>query len=122
MTKKKLFLLSWEAGNFIITFLIFTAISTLFSGWLAILLVALVCFGLSFWLYKNYLDALIASLIITEVFWAMLFLPIGPLTISAILFILSYTFWRWRNEKKTWFNLIFAGAAIILLLITSKWL
>jgi len=116
------YILSWEDANFLASFLVFAIISTLFSGWLAILLIALAFFSLNFWLYRNYLDSLINALIITEIFWVMLFLAIGPLTISAILLILSYTLWQLRSKKKKiLLDIIFASTAIALLLLTNKW-
>jgi len=61
-------------------------------------------------------------LIITEVSWTMLFLALGPFTISAVLLILSYTLWRLRSKKqRILLDIIFASTAIILLLLTNKW-
>ena len=120
-------LLSWPAADFIASFLVFAVICSFFSslslpGWLAMFLIGLTSFGLNFWLYRNYFDSLINALIITEIFWVMLFLAIGPLTISAVLLILSYTLWHLRSKKKKiLLDVIFAAAAIILLLLTNKW-
>jgi len=127
MDKKKPYILSWENANFVVSFFVFAAICSFltafnFSSWTITLLIALASFGLNLWLYRNFFDALVISLIITEIFWVMLFLAIGPLTISAILLILSYTFWRVRNKKKgILLDLIFASIAITLLLLTNKW-
>lgn len=124
---KKKYIMPWEAASFITAFLVFVGICILFSrlnllNWVAMLFIALTAFGLNFRLYKNYSDSLIMSLVITEIFWAMLFLPIGPLTTGAVLIILNYSFWDFKSRnKEIWLNLILAGTAIALLLLTSKW-
>jgi len=121
------YILSWENANFIAAFLVFSLIfvfsaNLYLPNWLAMFFIGLASFGFNFWLYKNYLNALVFALIITEVSWTMLFLALGPFTISAVLLILSYTLWRLRSKKqRILLDIIFASTAIILLLLTNKW-
>lgn len=126
MDKKNFYTLSWEVGNFIIAFLLFVIIYSLFlnfrlPNYIAIFLIAITAFGLSFWLYKKLVYSLIIALIITELFWTLLFLPLAPLTTSAILLIVYYTVYELQHKRKIWLNLGFAITAFILLFSTSKW-
>jgi len=127
MDKKKLYTQYYRVANFVIAFLALTILHGLYvnfklPNWLVMLFAALASFALSFWLYKNCFYAAVVCLIITQVFWTLLFWPVNCLTIGAVLLVVYYTIWEIKRRRKIKFNLLFALTALILLLITSKWL
>ena len=67
--------------------------------------------------------------LITEIFWAMSFLPANHLTVGSTVLCLYYSFWNILQDrieskltkKSVFLNLLFLAVTVIIILATSKW-
>lgn len=111
-------------SNFICFFIVSVLIYAIYlnyklPSYAPLFFIALFCFGLSFLLYKKLFFALIITLIISEIFWTMLFWPFSTLTIAGVLLIIYYFIWQIHKSKKLKQNLALASGLIFLLILTS---
>ncbi|MAG44684.1 hypothetical protein CL633_02240 [bacterium] len=129
----KLFPISTLLIFFIIASLIQAVYSIFFlPAFILILAMAVLTIIISkFFLKKDWIKSLVTTISITQISWALLFMPsgaLGYLIHSAILLIILYIIWDiFKNQFKLNFrkivinNLLFGTVLIILLLITSQW-
>lgn len=94
--------------------------------WLAMFLVLLVAFVSSYLLLRDLIWSLILSLIVFEIAWSIIFLPLNYLTLAAILILIHYLCWDFLvfkiNKKRLIANLVFGLICLLILLLSSKWL
>ena len=117
MAKKKILLVFCALGNALVYAFY---LNYKLPSYLPLFFIALTCFGLSFFLYnKKIFFSLIISLIITEIFWTMLFWPFSTLTISGVLLVIYYFIWQINKTKNLKQNLALASGLIFLLILSS---
>jgi hypothetical protein len=126
MVKRKFCTSHYLLANFVIAFLLYAVAFGLslilhWPFWIAILIILIATLLLSFWLYHSWLEAVLKTLLISEVAWVIYFLPLGYLTNATILLIIYYTIWEIRFKKKAFSILFFSAFLLFLLLITTQW-